>query len=86
MRNLLENAGKHAPQGPILLRLERLGVQGFRVEVEDDGPGIPDDALERIFDAFHRLDDEHPQPGTGVGLALVADFARIHGGRAWADQ
>lgn len=86
VRNLLENAGKYAPQGQILLRIERLGTRGFRIEVEDEGPGIPDDALERIFDAFHRLDDEHPQPGTGVGLALVADFARLHGERAWAEN
>lgn len=84
--NLLDNAAKYAPEGPVVVRLlARPGGDGLRLEVEDRGPGVPPEEYQRIFEPFHRIDDRHPQPGTGVGLALVADFARIHGGRAWVE-
>ncbi len=84
--NLLENAAKYAPRGTITVHLEPLHGTGFRLEVRDEGPGLPTAELERIFEPFHRVDHDHPQPGTGIGLALVADFARIHDGRAWAEN
>ncbi|MFP4634792.1 MAG: PAS domain-containing protein [Nitriliruptoraceae bacterium] len=84
VRNLLENAAKYAPVGPIEVVVEAVGAGGFRLAVQDEGPGIPADDAERIFEPFHRLSD-HPQPGTGVGLSLVREFARLHGGRAYAD-
>lgn len=84
LTNLLENAGKYAPEGPVTVRLAGLGVDGVRIEVLDQGPGIPDAELESVFAPFHRVEHDHPQPGTGIGLALVAEFAAIHGGRAWA--
>lgn len=84
--NLLENAAKYAPEGSVTVRLGPLPAGGFRLEVLDEGPGIPSEELTRVFEPFHRLDDVHPQPGTGVGLALVARFASIHGGRAWAED
>lgn len=84
VRNLLENAAKYAPVGPIEVVVEAVGAGGFRLTVQDEGPGIPADDAERIFEPFHRL-SEHPQPGTGVGLSLVREFARLHGGRAYAD-
>lgn len=83
LSNLLSNAGKYAPEGPVRVRLRRHSPGYVRLEVEDEGPGIAVSDRERVFEPFQRLDDEHPQPGTGVGLALVAEFARLHGGRAW---
>ncbi len=85
LANLLDNAGKYAPEGPVTVRLAGFGVHGLRLEVHDEGPGIPDEELASVFDPFHRVEHDHPQPGTGVGLALVAEFAAIHGGRAWAE-
>jgi PAS domain S-box-containing protein len=81
--NLLENAAKYAPSGTITVRLAPLG-DGVRIEVVDEGPGIPDDARERVFEPLYRVDDDHPRPGTGIGLSLVAAFARLHGGGARA--
>lgn len=83
--NLLDNAEKYAPQGSVEVRLQEVGRGGFRIEVLDEGPGIPEEERGRIFEAFHRGDPEHPRPGTGVGLALVAEFARLHHGSAWAE-
>ena len=51
--------------------------------VRDHGPGIPSELHARVFEPFWRLDDDHPTPGTGIGLALVAEFASLHGGGAW---
>ncbi|MEX0868223.1 MAG: ATP-binding protein [Nitriliruptoraceae bacterium] len=83
--NLVGNAEKYALEGEIVVEIlaEDLHV---RIGVHDAGPGIPADQLEAIFEPFHRLDETHPTPGTGVGLALVAQFARAHGGRAWAES
>ncbi len=84
--NLLENAAKYAPGASVRLCLAPTGRHGVRIEIDDTGPGIPSGELRRIFEPFHRVDDDHPRPGTGIGLALVSEFARIHGGRAWAEQ
>jgi PAS domain S-box-containing protein len=86
LANLLDNAAKYAPDGVVHVRLRPLRAGGFRLEVEDQGPGIPAGELTAAFEPFHRLDDEHPQPGTGIGLALVREFAAGHGGRAWAER
>jgi PAS domain S-box-containing protein len=84
VRNLLENAAKYAPDGSVVVQVDGDGGGGFVLAVSDEGPGIPDAHAERIFEPFHRVLDHH-QPGTGIGLSLVAEFARLHGGRAWAD-
>lgn len=83
--NLLDNAVKYAPQAPVEVLVRRLPPDGFRLEVRDAGPGIPADHRLRVFEAFHRIDPDDARPGTGIGLALVAEFARLHGGRAWAE-
>lgn len=83
--NLLENADKYAPSSPVAVTIRELDAGGFRIEVADEGPGIPPEDRERVFEPFHRLDFDHPQPGTGIGLALVAEFAAMHGGGAWVE-
>ena len=55
--------------------------------VEDDGPGLPPEDLERVFEAFERgANASAHAPGSGIGLTLVARFAELHGGRAWAEE
>ena len=82
--NLLSNVHKYAPQGPVQVRLTADAHQ-WQLEVSDTGPGVPPEELERIFVPFHRVDHEHPQPGTGVGLPLVRAFAHAHGGEVTAN-
>ncbi len=78
VRNLLENAQKHgAPPVEIELRRER---DGFVLDVIDAGPGIPEAERERVFTPFHRLSED--DAGTGLGLSLVRQIARLHGGDA----
>ena len=83
--NLLDNATKYAATGAINVHLEVTREQRLRLEVVDGGPGIPPDHLEQVFEPFHRASDLDAQPGTGIGLSLVAEFARLHGGWAWAE-
>ena len=87
IENLLVNATRHTPEGSsIWLRIERAD-DGVTVIVEDDGRGVPDEIKGAIFEPFQqgeRINEHHP--GTGIGLSLVADFARLHGGRAWVED
>ena len=57
------------------------------ISVEDDGPGIPAELREAIFEPFRQGPTASPHaPGTGIGLSLVARFAELHGGRAWVQD
>lgn len=77
--NLCENAIRHTPAGTeITLRLHRDARQ-LVGEVIDNGPGVPIQERERIFRPFYRLDESRSTPGSGLGLALVAAIARLHG-------
>jgi two-component system OmpR family sensor kinase len=52
------------------------------VEIADAGPGVPPEERERVFTAFHRAPGQHAVRGHGLGLALVAHVASLHGGAA----
>ena len=81
--NLLDNAVRHTPPGAAIeLRLRTRGGDAV-VEVADDGPGIPAEMREQIFDRFVRGDgpaDTAPRGGSGLGLAIVRAVAASHGG------
>ncbi|WP_328449298.1 sensor histidine kinase [Amycolatopsis sp. NBC_00438] len=82
VRNLVDNAERHATSRVVV---EVSVVDGQAVlAVSDDGPGIPEADRERVFDRFVRLDDGRARDdgGAGLGLAIVADIARAHGGTA----
>jgi len=77
--NLVENALRHAGEGAVI----RVGVgkaHGAPVLwVIDNGPGVPTAERERVFDRFYRLERSRSEPGHGLGLALVAAVAKLHG-------
>ncbi len=79
LHNLLSNAERYADR--IELTSERLG-NWWLIEIDDNGPGIPEEDLETVFRPFHRLDTARNQdtPNTGLGLAIARDIARGHGG------
>lgn len=80
--NLVENALRHTPPGA-KIRVRTARQDGLStVSVIDDGPGVPEAERERVFDRFHRLEASRSTPGSGLGLALVAAVARLHGGEA----
>lgn len=61
-------------------------VDDRSIVVVDHGPGIPTDDLERVFDRFHRADAARALPGSGLGLSIVRDVARRHGGDVTAEN
>ena len=79
IQNLVDNALAHGTRAVVTLSA---GDRAVRVTVEDDGPGIPPDRREEALRPFVRLDAGRNQdrPGVGLGLAIVADVARGHGG------
>lgn len=87
VENLMSNAVKYTPRGtPIHLSAKANGDGGATITVTDEGPGIPDDRKTSIFEEFVRLGDDAFTQGTGVGLALVDRFAKLHGGKAWVED
>jgi len=85
--NLIENAIKHTPPGTrITLSARVLGDQ-VRVEITDNGPGIPDEALPRLFEAFYRGGNNAVRPrGSGLGLTVSRGLIEAHGGRLWVEN
>jgi signal transduction histidine kinase len=78
---LLDNALKFTPAGGrVKLASSRQGSR-WSISVSDTGPGIPDDAKERIFDRFYRTDESRSASGTGLGLAIARTIAEAHHGR-----
>jgi two-component system OmpR family sensor kinase len=84
LRNLIDNALSHTrpPDGLVCLDTSVLPDGAVRFTVSDDGPGIPEDERERIFDRFHRTDEARDRVagGAGLGLAIVRAIAHAHGG------
>lgn len=94
LANLVDNALRHARTGVVVRAAtesaeaaESPGGAGWTVlEVEDDGPGIPEADRDRVFERFVRLDADRGRAGggTGLGLSIVREIARAHGGEAHA--
>ncbi|MDP9070274.1 MAG: HAMP domain-containing histidine kinase [Actinomycetota bacterium] len=87
MANLIENAETYG-EGVVRVSVES-GVDVVRVAVEDAGPGVPEGERQRIFERFARgraAGRRSSGHGTGLGLALVDEHVRLHGGRVWVED
>ena len=87
VENLIGNAVKHTPPGTEIDVSVAREDGGVLIRVDDRGSGIAEEDREAIFDPFNRGGATVAEkPGTGIGLTLVAQFASLHGGRAWVEQ
>jgi signal transduction histidine kinase len=80
--NLVENATKYAPLGTRITVMVKPGSHGWRLMVNDEGPGIPAEERERIFERFYRMGNEETRHarGTGLGLYIVKRLVQRLGG------
>jgi PAS domain S-box-containing protein len=87
MRNLLGNAAKYTPPGTrVVVSAKRKGSD-VEVRVRDDGPGIPEPSVDRVFDLFYRdPDSAKTVAGSGIGLFVCASLVEAMGGRIWAKR
>ncbi len=86
LRNLVENAVNYSPEGR-RIRLDARPSDGqIEITVSDEGPGLPEADLERVFERFYRVDKARSRDsgGTGLGLSIVKHIVGLLGGRVWA--
>jgi heavy metal sensor kinase len=86
--NIVDNATKHTPRGGLITIRVHSGEDQVFLEVEDTGPGIPQDKLSRVFDRFYRVEEGRSRQsgGAGLGLSIAEWNVRIHGGRLTAQS
>jgi two-component system sensor histidine kinase KdpD len=84
--NLLSNSIKYAPAGTVVGVQARLEGAVVRVRVSNQGPQVPEEHLERIFDKFYRITNAERVTGTGLGLSICKGIIEAHGGRIWAEN
>src|SRR5690606_28339150 len=86
--NLIHNAIKWSPEGKtITVTAEPVpAAEEVIISVLDEGPGVPDDQTERIFERFYQVDTSRSgSEGTGLGLAICKHIVEAHGGQIWAE-
>jgi len=89
LSNILGNAIKFTPKGGMItIEAKRLGEKEIVVAVSDNGPGIPVELHEKIFNLFYQSDDSDikAKGGTGLGLFIAREIVKKHGGRIWVDS
>ena len=89
LRNLLENAVNYSPEGGVVTMAAHRSGRSVVITVSDQGPGIPETDLPRVFERFYRVDkarsrSDRDPGGTGLGLAIVRHLVELHGGRVTA--
>jgi len=89
LTNLVDNAIKYGRRdGHVTISAKAAPHERVEVCVRDDGPGIPADATERVFERFYRVDKARARDagGTGLGLSIVKHIAQAHGGEVWVES
>jgi PAS domain S-box-containing protein len=85
--NLLANASKFSPEGGIIKLNAVIFESGLRIDVQDFGIGIPLEAQKRLFEPYHRVEQDRQQfHGLGLGLAISKQIVEAHGGRIWLES
>jgi len=86
LSNLIDNAIHYTP-APGSITVRTFCRDGAAVlQVDDSGPGIPEEHREKVFERFHRVNGEHNPEGCGLGLSIVREIAKQHGADVWLDE
>ena len=80
LHNLLDNAARHTPAGGCIRVAVELRAGQWCLRVRDEGPGVAPEHRQSVFKKFHRLREDGTAAGRGLGLAICAAVARLHGG------
>ncbi|WP_434145719.1 sensor histidine kinase [Photobacterium leiognathi] len=80
LANLVENALRYCPKGSELALICRGGNKHIMIEMKDNGPGIPEQEKERVFERLYRINKARNDGGLGIGLSLVKAVAELHKG------
>ena len=84
--NVLDNAAKWSPQGgTVTMVMQQVDDELVEVTVDDEGPGIPPEERELVFERFYRAVESRAMPGSGLGLAIVKQVMESHGGSVRAE-
>jgi len=86
LSNLLENAARHTPADTVIRLRARRAAHEIVISVEDYGPGLPSEDIERVFAKFEHGAAEARPGGMGLGLAICRAIVGLHGGRIWAEK
>jgi signal transduction histidine kinase len=88
LRNLVANAITYAPEHTTITIDASVTDGSVAISVSDEGPGIPEDDLGRVFERFYRVDKSRARDpgGTGLGLAIVKHLVELHGGSVRAEN
>lgn len=87
LANIIDNAIKYTPPGgAVMLRVRRRSSGEIEFSITDTGPGVPEEHRARVVQRFVRLENSRSEPGSGLGLSLVAAVAEAHGGRLELDE
>jgi len=84
--NLVSNSLKYAPAKTVVCIRARVEDEAIHVQVSNQGPQVPPEHLERIFDKFYRITAADRVTGTGLGLSICKGIIEAHGGRIWAEN
>ena len=84
--NLISNSLKYAPPNTTVSIWARVEGESIHVQVSNQGPQVPPEHLERIFDKFYRITAADRVTGTGLGLSICKGIIEAHGGRIWAEN
>jgi two-component system sensor histidine kinase KdpD len=84
--NLVSNSLKYAPANTVVCIRAQVEAEVIHVQVSNQGPQVPLEHLERIFDKFYRITAAERVTGTGLGLSICKGIIEAHGGRIWAEN
>jgi signal transduction histidine kinase len=91
LTNIMDNALRHTPEGGTISLGAKQEREQIEVAVQDSGPGLPAEDLERIFERFYRTDaarqrEDGSPVGSGLGLAIARSIVQAHGGQVSAES